>query len=169
MHMKLIIVDRDGTLIHNDNFFGKEKNWKEEIKFNQKVIDFLKEKDKHATILLITNQSGVARGFFTETRVKKINAYVQIYLESVDINLSGMEYCPYVDLEYTKRVPYVFKSKYIKSATERKPKIDMVIRSLEKIGKKINDFKDITVIGNDENDRVLAYNLNATYIDVRSL
>ena len=182
--MILIILDRDGTIIKNNNFFGKDDNWKEEIEFNNELIKCLKYINSKfdSKFIIITNQAGVARNYFTEervkeidvpplriveTKVKEINKFIVRYLEKEKIHISDVQYCPYVDSAYAKSSGYDFRNDYIKEKTKRKPSIDMVFDSLRKLKLDINHFKSVIVFGDRHEDELLAKNLNAKFIDVK--
>ena len=167
--MILIILDRDGTIIKNNNFFGKNDNWKEEIEFNDELIKCLKYINSRfdSKFIIITNQAGVARNYFTEERVKEINKFIVRYLEKEKIHISDVQYCPYVDSAYAKSSGYDFRNDYIKEKTKRKPSIDMVFDSLRKLKLDINHFKSVIVFGDRHEDELLAKNLNAKFIDVK--
>ncbi len=78
----LLILDRDGTLIENDNFFGKSQKWRKELRINEVVISFISylQTKYKTTKIVISNQSGVARGYFSTQRVKFINKRYSKYI-----------------------------------------------------------------------------------------
>ena len=55
---------------------------------------------------------------------------------------------------------------YIKEKTKRKPCDVMVLDALKELKKELNDFTEIIVIGNGEDDKGLAESLNALFIDI---
>jgi rfaE bifunctional protein nucleotidyltransferase chain/domain len=164
----LIILDRDGTIIKNDNFPGKNENWKEEIILNSDVINYISYlQTKYNTMkIVVSNQSGVARGLFDEKRVIDVNEHINSLLIQKGIKIDDWQFCPDVDETYVQKHPEIpFNRKYIKKLTLRKPAIDMVNFGISNLGKSIADFKEIIVIGNNNDDSQLAGNLNAKYID----
>ncbi len=165
----LICIDRDGTLIQNDNFFGKEKNWKEQIKFKDDVMNLLLElQTKYKTTkIVISNQAGIARNLFDSKRVEEINDYINRALSLKGIKIDDWEYCPFVDSQYALEHPELnLNSKYIQEKTKRKPNPKMVFDGLKKLNKKPDDFDKIIVIGNREEDKELANNLKAKFVNV---
>ena len=46
-------------------------------------------------VVVVTNQSGVARGYFTEERLREINTYMERLLEEEGAKLDGVYYCPH--------------------------------------------------------------------------
>jgi len=165
----LICIDRDGTIIKNNNFFGRNKNWTNEIKFNEGALSFLSylQTKYKTTKIVITNQAGVARGFFNCKIVEKINNYINKVLLSKGIKIDGWQYCPFVDSQYASKHPeFNLNSKYIKEKTKRKPNPDMVFDELKKLNKDLDDFDKIIVIGDRQEDEELANKLKAKFIKV---
>jgi|SRR3989344_6733093 len=166
----LVCLDRDGTLIENNNFFGKKKNWKDEFKLNKNVIDFLISlKTKYdATFIVITNQAGVAREYFDCKTVEEINSYLNEKLLEKGIKIANWQYCPDVDSKYAelKKDEIDFDPNFVKDKTKRKPNPDMVFDALKELNKKIKDFNEIIVIGDRDEDRKFAENLKAKFVDV---
>ncbi len=165
----LLIVDRDGTLITNNKFFGKEKDWKARLTLNRPVVSllsYLKTKYR-AVMIVITNQQGVARGYFTEKKVYEINHEITESLMKQGIGIASWQVCPDVDETYSKQHPEVTWLKtYVKKKTNRKPSTDMVEKALKVLGKTSFDFNSMLVLGNDQDDALLAKHLHASYINV---
>lgn len=67
---KALFIDRDGTLIEEKNYLHKP----EDVRFFSGAIRALKRAiDAGYTIVMITNQSGVGRGYFTMADVEKVH------------------------------------------------------------------------------------------------
>ncbi len=167
----LLCIDRDGTLIKDKKFLGRNENWKSEIEFNKELLPFLRYIDNKAktTKLVISNQAGVASDFFDETRVEEINKYLNEQLKLEKVNIDNWQYCPYVDKNYVIKHPEIkFNQKYIQEKTKRKPSIEMVIEGLEQTNKVLGEFHRIIVIGDTSYDEELARNLKAKYIDINN-
>lgn len=166
----LIIIDRDGTIIENDDFFGKNESWKEELKFNEAVvsyISYLQTKYK-TTKIVVTNQAGVARKYFTCRTVEEINHFIDHWLLTKGIKISNWQYCPDIDSAYAnlKRDEIDFDFSYVKDKTKRKPNPEMVFDALKELKRDISEFNDLIVIGDREDDQKLAENLKCKFIDV---
>ncbi len=89
---KAIILDRDGTLIKERNYISRVGDIK--------ILDGVSEalillRDAGFKIIIATNQSGVARGFFNEKKVKKINKEVCQRLKRAGAVVDGVFYCPH--------------------------------------------------------------------------
>lgn len=167
----LLVIDRDGTLITNDDFIGKNKNWKIDIKLNTDVASFLYylKTKYHVTNLVATNQTGVARGFFPEKIVQEINTSIAELLAPFNVKIDNWQYCPYADALYAKaHREYKIKKHYIQAKTKRKPAPDMVLDGLKELHKDLGDFTHIVVLGDRDEDRELAINLKAVFLDAKS-
>jgi|SRR3989344_2581282 len=164
-------IDRDGTLIRDNNFFGKNANWEKEIEFNQEVINFfLHIKTKYnMTKIVITNQSGVARGLFTRKRVEEIHTFINDYLNKNKIRIDNWQYCPDVDTTFAKGHPeIIFLPKYIKDRTKRKPAPDMFFNGLKELKLRLTDFDVVVILGDRSEDEQLAKNVQGKYLNVRN-
>ena len=47
-------------------------------------------------LIIITNQSGVARGYFDEVDVQNFNAYLVNLLKEKGVNVTATYYCPHM-------------------------------------------------------------------------
>ena len=167
----LLIIDRDDTLIKDTGFFGKEDNWKELLTFKDDtlgLLSYLQTKYK-TTKVVVTNQTGVARRLFDCRRVEEINSYINDELSQKGIKIDNWQYCPDADAAYVeaKKDEVDFDPVFVKEQTRRKPSTRMVDDALKELGRNMQDFSKIIVVGDKEgDDGGLAANLKAKYIDV---
>ena len=166
----LLVIDRDGTLIVNDDYLGRNTLWQNELILNDSVVNFLSfvNTKYQPVMIVVSNQSGVARGYFSERRVQDINTEISRQLTKQGISMSLIwEYCPDVDEVYAKVHPEVsWDQSYIKQETRRKPSSKMVVDALSRINMSVFDFEKILVLGNSRDDKGLANFLSCGYIDV---
>jgi len=165
----LLGIDRDGTLIKEENFLGREDNWKEKIILKENVIgliSFLQTK-YNTTKIVVSNQAGVAKGYFDCQTVEKINSHLEKLLEGRGIKIDNWQYCPDVDLAYatSKKDEIEFDKDLIKLETRRKPNNKMLLEGVKTLGKNISDFDNIIIFGDREEDLGLAKTMCALYID----
>lgn len=167
----LVIIDRDGTLIHNDDFPGRNISWKQELQLNDVVVNYLVylQTKYKTTKIVATNQAGVARGYFDCQRVEEVNNHIHNLLVQKGIKINAWEYCPDVDAKYAMLKKEIgFDSRYVKESTKRKPGPEMVFEGLAKLQKKITEFQSVVVIGDrEDDDGGLAQNLKGKFIDVK--
>lgn len=165
----LVIIDRDGTIIKNDDFFGKEPDWKQKLKMNNPVIGLLYDFQlkTNSTKIVVSNQAGVARKYFSCKTVENIHSEIDRELKKKGIIIDDWQYCPDTDLDYANSQGIdKFDKKHVCKKTKRKPSANMVYDSLKKLGRKIQEFDKIIVIGNKPDDKGLADNLGALFTNV---
>lgn len=166
----LIIVDRDGTLVESDDWLGRDSDWKEKLVLIKPVIDFLVHLQHRydPLMVVVTNQSGVARGYFDEDRVIEVHAKIAKELKSEGIVISSWQYAPDIDVAYRLEHSEVnFRPEYVKEETTRKPGTAMVLDGLKELNLKLEDFDKAVVLGDRHEDAGLAANLLAYFIDVK--
>jgi rfaE bifunctional protein nucleotidyltransferase chain/domain len=165
----LLVCDRDGTLIVNDDFFGRDPDWRERLTLNAAAVSVVSalQRKYPTTMLVVSNQSGVARKYFGEDRVREINARIDELLKANGVTVTAWRYCTDVDAAFAAAHPEIgFDPVHVLPSTTRKPAPDLVADGLSQAGKRIGDFRHILVLGNGSDDRGLAERLGAGYIDV---
>ncbi|TBR26811.1 MAG: HAD-IIIA family hydrolase [Reyranella sp.] len=85
-------LDRDGVINHDDNYVHRP----EQIRW----IDGAKEavrwlNDTGYYVFAVTNQAGVARGYYGEDAVNSLHAWMQGQLQAAGAHVDCFEYCPY--------------------------------------------------------------------------
>jgi D-glycero-D-manno-heptose 1,7-bisphosphate phosphatase len=89
---KAVFLDRDGTVIIDKHYLSDPND----IEFLPGAISALTIfKEKDFLIYLITNQSGIGRGFFTEKEMHLVHAKLEQLLKEQDIHLKGIGFCPH--------------------------------------------------------------------------
>lgn len=167
----LAILDRDGTLIENVPFLGRNDRWQKELRLRMDVVHalvFLKAK-YDTTFIVVSNQSGVARRYFTCEQTDLINLQLDALLRERGIEVNVWKYCPDVDADYAaaNAAQIDFDPSRVKATTERKPATTMVTAALSELKRTVTDFDALVVIGDSADDAGLARNLNCRFIDVR--
>jgi len=132
----LIGLDRDGVMNHDPGHFGKENNWKKQLKFYGGVAEGIKllKQNPFIRIIVATNQAGVARGYFDCKRVEEVNNCMDDFLKSVGAFVDAWYYCPYVNETYAKEKKISLPNEWVKINNERKPGIGMLKKACEKEG-----------------------------------
>ena len=142
---KIAFLDRDGVINSgklNNGYVGSLKHFKW-VPGAIKAIKFLNE--KNYKVVVVTNQSGVARGFFKIKDVKKINSYIQKKLNDNDAKIDKFYFCPFHKDGIIKR--------YKKRSSLRKPNIGM----FRLVQKRWNiDKKNSFMIGDQKTDMEFA-------------
>ena len=111
---KAVFLDRDGTM-------NKEKHYLyriEDFEFLPGVIDGLKLlQDAGFLLIVVTNQSGIARGMYTEKDFQNLNDWMISTLTKKGIDIAQTYYCPHL--------PDAKNKAYRKDCDCRKPKLGM--------------------------------------------
>ena len=135
---KAIFFDRDGVLNEEVGYLHEvEKfHWIDGAKETIKLCN-----EKNIAAIVVTNQSGVARGFYTEDDVKKIHAFMQDDLKKIGAHIDAFYYCPHHP-EGTVEI-------YRKVCDCRKPKAGMIFQA----AKDFNiDLEKSILIGDSQRD-----------------
>jgi D-glycero-D-manno-heptose 1,7-bisphosphate phosphatase len=86
------LIDRDGTLITERNYLREP----DDVELIPGAATALRRlQDVGCGICLVTNQSGIARGFFDVERLRRIHNRLEELLHSFDVQLDGIFVCPH--------------------------------------------------------------------------
>ncbi|WP_406706076.1 D-glycero-beta-D-manno-heptose 1,7-bisphosphate 7-phosphatase [Sodalis sp.] len=87
-----IFLDRDGT-INADNGYVHEID---DFQFIDGVIEAMQELKKMGfALVVVTNQSGLARGLFSEEQFMRLTEWMDWSLADCDVDLDGIYFCPH--------------------------------------------------------------------------
>ena len=114
---KVAFLDRDGVLNKtniNNGYIGFKKDFKW-VPGSIKAINYIRSKG--FKIVVVTNQSGVARGYFKYRDVQNLHKYIKKELKKNKTKIDRILFCPYHIKGIVKK--YKLKSKL------RKPDIGM--------------------------------------------
>ncbi len=110
-----VFLDRDGTLIEDVGYLADPSK----VRVYRGAAPALRALRAAGYLLfVVTNQSGVARGYFPESAVKKVHRLLQARLKSQGARIDGFYYCPHY--------PGAPVKAYAKVCPCRKPKPGMV-------------------------------------------
>lgn len=122
MSEKAIFLDRDDTLIEDTGYI----NSPEQVKLLDGVAEALIEfKALKYKLIVVTNQSAVARGIVTEKVLGAIHNRLKQLLAEKNAFLDGIYYCPYH--------PDGSVAKYRKESNLRKPNPGMLLKAAEEM------------------------------------
>jgi D-glycero-D-manno-heptose 1,7-bisphosphate phosphatase len=135
---KAVFLDRDGVVIEDTDFPHRP----DQLRFLPRVAEAIKLLNKAGfKIIIVTNQSGVARGLFTEETVREFSEHVILKLAEKGAVIDRTYYCPHFAGGTVKE--YSFK------CSCRKPETGMVEQA-------VKDFKiDLAcsfVVGDNASD-----------------
>ncbi len=89
---KAIILDRDGVLIEDKNYSYKI----EDLEVLPGVIDGLKQLQEFFIFFIVTNQSGIGKGYYTLEDFHKYNNHLISILNDNNIKIEKTFFCPHV-------------------------------------------------------------------------
>jgi D-glycero-D-manno-heptose 1,7-bisphosphate phosphatase len=140
MKKSAVFLDRDGTISREIGYVNHEDNY-ELLPNTAKGIKILNQ--KNIPVVVVTNQAGVARGYFTEDLIKVVHAKMEKLLSDEGAFVDKIYYCPHH--------PQAGKPPYRVECQCRKPKtlmLEMAEKELNldlslsyMIGDKISDVE----------------------------
>lgn len=89
---RAVFVDRDGVLSEEVGYLGEEGRLRL-ISRSAQAVRLLNQRG--VKIIVVTNQSGVARGYFSEAMLRGIHLKLQESLSEQGAFLDGIYYCPH--------------------------------------------------------------------------
>jgi len=138
MSSKAIFLDRDGTLIEDPGYINHPDQVKLLDGSAEALIEF---KTLGYKSVVVSNQSGVARGMVTEKALIDIHKRLKQLLAERGAFLDGIYYCPYH--------PDGVVAKYRKESDWRKPNPGMLLAAAEEMSL---DLGQSWMIGNSGRD-----------------
>jgi D-glycero-D-manno-heptose 1,7-bisphosphate phosphatase len=147
--MKIVLMDRDGTLIKPP--VDRRVDSPEKIQLFPDTIEALALLAKHAfKVIIITNQTGIAEGRFTYSEYEKINRRFVELLAPSKIDVLKVFTCPHSRAD---------------NCACRKPKPTMIFEA----AKEFNfDPRDCYMVGDRQDDIDIAKNCGAKSILVKT-
>jgi D-glycero-D-manno-heptose 1,7-bisphosphate phosphatase len=89
---KVVVLDRDGTIVVDRHYLADP----DALEFEPGADAGLRRMSEMGfRLVVITNQSGVARGFFSLARLAEIHQRLQQMLQSISVRLDGVYFCPH--------------------------------------------------------------------------
>ena len=119
MPNKAIFFDRDGTLNVDVHYLHEP----EKFVWIEGAIDAIRWANEHGyLVIVVTNQSGIARGYYDEAAVHRLHDWMNAELAAHGAHIDAFYYCPH---HIEGKLPA-----YAKSCDCRKPAPGMLLRAL---------------------------------------
>lgn len=151
---KAVFLDRDGTISHETGYIDSVDDFK---LYPYSAESLAALRSMGFKIVIVTNQSGVALGFFTESRVQEINDRMHTLLKNEGITIDGIYYCPHL--------PDGVVAEYAKECTCRKPGIGMIKKAETELNLDLNCS---IIVGDKLTDIVCGLNAGLKTVLVRT-
>lgn len=89
---RIVFLDRDGTLNEEVHYLHRPEDLKL-LPGTAEALALLKQAG--FKLVVVTNQAGVARGYYTEEDVKALHLYMNLLLEREAAAIDAFYYCPH--------------------------------------------------------------------------
>jgi D-glycero-D-manno-heptose 1,7-bisphosphate phosphatase len=90
---RAVFLDRDGTISEE---MGYANHLSRFVIFAYTAAAIRKMNDAGLPVIVVTNQSGAARGFFPESLIHEIHAKMEAELAASGAHVDGIYYCPHI-------------------------------------------------------------------------
>ncbi len=138
-----LILDRDDTILDDPGYLSDPQK----IRFLPGAVAGLKR--FHAAgwpLVVVTNQSGLGRGYFGLQELESVHARLRSLLCDQGVDLAGIYFCPHAPDE---------------GCDCRKPKPDLAYKASRALGLSLSDC---VVVGDKESDLRLGWAVKARYV-----
>jgi histidinol-phosphate phosphatase family protein len=133
-----VFLDRDGTLIYDKNYLSSPSRIK---LYSYAAGSINKLREAGFKVIVVTNQSGIARNMFTLKDLDKVHRKFLSLLKEEGAVVDGIYFCPHIDED---------------NCDCRKPKTGMAVQG----AKDFNiDLKKSYVVGDSIRDYLLGFNM----------
>jgi D-glycero-D-manno-heptose 1,7-bisphosphate phosphatase len=153
-HRPTIFMDRDGTLSYEVGYVNHPTRFRL-YPFSVDAVRLVNRSGFLAVV--VTNQAGVARGYFPESLIQEIHASLRVEMQAGGARLDGIYYCPHH--------PSVGEPPYRRDCDCRKPRPGLLRRAQAELG---IDLARSYVVGDRLGDLELAWAVGAKGVLVRS-
>ncbi len=92
MKFAAVFLDRDGTINEDPGYLGEPEKVKL-LPGVAKALSYLKN-ELNFLLIVISNQSGIARGLITKDKVEEVNKRINEILLNDNVSINAFYYCP---------------------------------------------------------------------------
>lgn len=135
---KALFLDRDGVINKEINYLYRI----EDVVFLDGIFEVCKHFQQLGfLIIVVTNQAGIARGYYTEADFLKVTDWMAAQFKQCGVEIIKVYYCPYHPTEG--------QGKYRQDSYDRKPNPGMILKAKDEFDL---DLKKSILIGDKESD-----------------
>lgn len=140
MKNRALFLDRDGIINEDVRY----PHLPEHITFCKGIFDLCKKAiEKKYLLIVVTNQAGVAKGYFTEDDVKRLHEWMKQKFFEKGIEITAFYYCPYHEKGTV--------AGYSIASNDRKPRPGMFLKAAKEYA---IDFTQSLMVGDKTSDRI---------------
>lgn len=133
MNQRALFLDRDGVINHEVGYLHRA----EDVRFVDGIFPLCRTAvGLGYRLIVVTNQAGIARGFYTEADFEALMAWMQDAFRKEGVELDAVYYCPFH--------PEHGIGEYKREHEDRKPGIGMLRRGVREFGV---DLQESVMIG----------------------
>lgn len=138
MSRKALFLDRDGVINIEKNYVHRIGDFE----FMEGIFELLSfAQSKNYLLIVITNQAGIARGYYSEDDFRLLNNWMVEQFKEKGINIDRVYYCPFHPTHGT--------GNYKKDSNFRKPAPGMILQASEELE---IDLSRSVLVGDKESD-----------------
>jgi len=153
---KAVFLDRDGVINEDSGYVIH----REQVVFSRGIFSFSRlAQRKGYKLIVVTNQSGVARGYFSLQEVEALNRWIAEQFERNEIKIAEFYVCPYHEK--------ASRPEFQRQSLLRKPNPGMILLAAEKWNL---ELPRCFMVGDKHSDRILwpympSYIIRSQYTD----
>lgn len=141
---KALFLDRDGVINVDYPYVSKISDFE----FIDGIFELCKLAQlKKYLIIVITNQAGIGRGYYSEQEFLDLNDWMLSRFREEGVNISKVYWCPYHPVHGLGR--------YKRNSSDRKPYPGMFLKAQKDYDINMNHS---IVVGNNDTDIIAGYN-----------
>ena len=146
---RCLFLDRDGVINYDYGHVHK----KSDFKFIPGIFRLVKlANNLKFIVIVVTNQAGIAKGFYTEAQFNKLNDWMLLKFQKNSCKINKVYYCPYHINAKIKE--------YKKDSLDRKPNPGMLLKASDNF--QIN-FNESIIIGDKLTDIMAGEKVNMRF------
>lgn len=120
-YSKALFLDRDGVINREKHYLYRIQDFE----FVDGIFDLCRAAVDHGfALIVVTNQAGIARGYYTETQFLELTDWMKQQFSRRDLPLTDVLYCPHH--------PRYGGAQYCRECTCRKPQPGMLLKAAQK-------------------------------------
>lgn len=125
---KAVFLDRDGIINEDHGYVSSP----EEFEFKPGIFALCQQlRQKGFKLVVVTNQSGIGRGYYSEQRFWQLSDWMRLQFEREGIVLDGIYFCPHHPTDAI--------GQYRHQCACRKPAPGMLLQAAEELGLRLSD------------------------------